>query len=180
MTEFIAQSGIRMKTVRRAMMIGAGKIACYLCEMLLKHGVEVTVIDSSRSACERFAKTIPQAIVINGDGSDQNLLLEEGLREMDAFISLTGIDEENVFLSMYACRKAGVKTITKVTRVFFDEIFDDLEVDTLINPKKLTAEYIIRQVRSLASRMDSNVRTFHIIARNRLKPWNSSCTTTAA
>ena len=88
---------------------------------------------------------------------------------MDAFISLTGIDEENVFLSLYAARRMNIKTITKINRIYFDEIFYDLELDTIINPKRLTAEYIIRRARSLANSLGSNVETVHKLANDQVE-----------
>lgn len=167
--EFLRDSGSANAPIRKAMLVGAGKLAYYLAERLVSHGVEVTVIDHDLKACERFAQLNPKAIVINGDGSDPNLLLEEGLEQMDVFIALTGIDEENVFLSLYASKKGHMKTITKVTRIAFDDLIRDLELDTMINPKSLTAEYIIRYARSLANTMGSNVETMHKLAENQVE-----------
>lgn len=106
----------------------------------------------------------PDTVVIHADASSQNVLLEEGLEEMDAFIAMTGVDEQNVFLSLFAQRKADLKTVTKVTHIDMDELFEDFELDTVINPKTLSAEYIIRHVRALANSMGSNVRTVHRLA----------------
>lgn len=106
----------------------------------------------------------PDTVVIHADASSQNVLLEEGLEEMDAFIAMTGVDEQHVFLSLFAQRKADLKTVTKVTHIDMDELFEDFELDTVINPKTLSAEYIIRHVRALANSMGSNVRTVHRLA----------------
>lgn len=107
--------------------------------------------------------------MIHGDGSDQKLLLEEGLANVDAFAALTGLDEENVFLSMYAKSKARMKTITKINRIGFDEVISDLDLDTIINPKKLTAQNILRYARTMANTVGSNVETLHRLAQDRVE-----------
>ncbi len=166
--DFFAKAGLPTSPTQRVMIIGAGKIAHYLVEDLMKEGTEVTVIDHDLATCERFALLHPGCIIIHGDGADADLLLEEGLMEMDALVSLTGFDEENVFLSMFAHRKAGLKTVTKANRMF-DEVIQDLDLDTLINPKKLTAEFIIRHVRSIANSFGSNVQTMHKLANDQVE-----------
>lgn len=100
---------------------------------------------------------------------DQNLLEEEGLEDMDALVSLTGIDEVNVFLSLYASRKDGIKTVTKANRIQIGDILDDLEIDSMINTKTLTAEYIIKQVRAIANSRGSNVETVHRLAHDQVE-----------
>ena len=167
--EFLKRSGLKSKPISSVMMVGAGKIAYYLLERTKDTDLSMTVIDRDLEACEWVARQYPKAIVINGEASDPHLLMEEGLEDMDAFISLTGIDEENVFLSLYAARRMNIKTITKINRIYFDEIFYDLELDTIINPKRLTAEYIIRRARSLANSLGSNVETVHKLANDQVE-----------
>lgn len=166
--KFFRKAGLPTTPTQRVMIIGAGKIAHYLVEDLLKEGMEVTIIDQDLATCEKFALLHPGCIIIHGDGADADLLLEEGLMEMDALVSLTGFDEENVFLSMFAHRKAGLKTVTKANRMF-DEVIQDLDLDTLINPKKLTAEFIVRHVRAIANSTGSNVETMHKLANDQVE-----------
>lgn len=166
--KFFRKAGLPTAPTQRVMIIGAGKIAHYLVEDLLKEGMEVTIIDHDLATCEQFALLHPGCIIIHGDGADADLLLEEGLMEMDALVSLTGFDEENVFLSMFAHRKAGLKTVTKANRMF-DEVIQDLDLDTLINPKKLTAEFIVRHVRAIANGTGSNVETMHKLANDQVE-----------
>lgn len=162
--EFLSRIGISKTPVKTVMIVGAGRLSFYVAQMLAKAKIKTIVIEKDFAACERFAASVPEAIVINGDGSDQNLLYEEGLDNMDAFIALTGIDEENVFLSLYASKKHSMKTITKVTRIFLEEVFETLDLDTIINPKKLTAETILHYVRSLKGTLSSNVESLHKLA----------------
>lgn len=166
---FFSKAGLRNEPARRVMIVGAGKIAHYLVDLLENHGSEVTVVEQDLAACERFALLHPNAVVIHGDACDPRLMEEEGLVDMDALVALTGLDEENVFLSMYASRTAGIKTITKVNRVFFSDIIQELDLDSTINSKKMTAEYIIRHVRAIANSMGSNVETVHKLARDQVE-----------
>ncbi|UNT95405.1 NAD-binding protein [Allobaculum mucilyticum] len=146
------------------MAVGAGKLSHYLTDLLTASGKQVMLIDRSHEACERAAEDHQDAIVIEGDATNQDLLLEEGLDQMDAFISMTGFDEMNIFLSLFAMRHAQIKTVTKVTHIQIDETLFDVDLETTINPKKLSAEYTIRHVRALASRRGSNVETVHKLA----------------
>ncbi len=166
---FFASAGLRLNTVKNVMAIGAGKLSYYLIELLQKAGMQVTLIDQNMEACEKMTLMYPGAIVLQGDATNQQFLLDEGLEEMDAFISMTGVDEENIFLSLYAKRKADLKTVTKVTHIELDEMFTDFELDTLINPKTLSAEYIIRHVRALANSRGSQVKTVHKLAHDRVE-----------
>ncbi len=167
--EFFKKAGIRTQPVKRVMIVGAGKIAHYLVNMLEKEKTETIVIDRNPAACEAFAVLHPKTSVICADAVDQNLLEEEGLEDMDALVSLTGIDEVNVFLSLYASRKDGIKTVTKANRIQIGDILDDLEIDSMINTKTLTAEYIIKQVRAIANSRGSNVETVHRLAHDQVE-----------
>lgn len=166
---FFEQIGIKTNTVRDIIIIGASKIAFYLAKMLEKSGIHVTIIEKDLDACNNIAEKLPFVNVIHGDGSDQKLLLEEGLANVDAFAALTGLDEENVFLSMYAKSKARMKTITKINRIGFDEVISDLDLDTIINPKKLTAQNTLRYARTMANTVGSNVETLHRLAQDRVE-----------
>lgn len=163
-SEFFRMLGIEKDPVRNIMIIGAGKISFYLCKMLIKNGVNVKVIERDPAACDKFCQLIPESTVILGDGSDKALLEEEGLKKTDAFAALTGKDEENVFFSLYAKQAAGVKTITKINQIEFDEVIDKLDLDTVIFPKEITAEYIVRYARAFGNSLGCNVETLHRIA----------------
>lgn len=167
--KFFRSAGIRSTPVRNVMAIGAGKLSHYLIGLLEKAGMNVTVIDQNLAACEKMTILYPKTVVIQADASNQNTLLEEGLEEMDAFISMTGVDEENIFLSLFARRRAGLKTVTKVTHIELDELFSDFDLDTLINPKNLSAEYIIRHVRALDNSKGSDVKTVHKLAHDKVE-----------
>lgn len=169
MIKFLFKAGIPNGTIRNLMIIGGGKIAPYLIDMMTKEKVNVTLIDQDPKVCEKFAVAFPKAIVVNGDATDAQLLEQEGLFEMDAVVTLTGFDEENVFISMYVNQKVGCKIITKVTRDFVGDILAQLNLDTLINPKRITAEYIVKYVRAIDNSLGNNVETIHRLANDRVE-----------
>lgn len=118
------------------MIIGGGTVAYYLASLLLAAGVKVKIIDQSKERCEELSVLLPKAVVVCGDATDQRLLIEEGMAYMDAFVAATGLDEENILLSLLAQTKSNAKTITKVTRINYDHVIESLELDSTINPKK--------------------------------------------
>ena len=164
---FFRRIGIHTNKVRNAMIVGGGDIAFYLAKMLIEYGIRVKIIERKFERCEALSELLPKADIIHGDGSDQQLLLEEGLDNMEGFVALTDIDEENVILSLYA-RKNGVrKIVTKINHIAFDEVIDSLDLDTTVHPRALTAEYILQYVRARRNSEGSNVETMHRIVDNK-------------
>lgn len=168
-TQFIERIGLKKSRVKNVMIIGAGKLTYYLERLLKDAKIHPVIIDQSEEACQKASGAMPEASVVQGDGSDQNFLVEEGLDAMDAFVSLTGMDEENVFLSLFARNRKHMKTITKCNRIFIDEVLDILDLDTVINPKKIIAENIVQYVRALKNSAGSNVETVHKLAAGKVE-----------
>ncbi len=158
---FFTKIGLQTHAVRNVMIIGGGDIALYLGKMLLNSGIQTKIIEKDLKRCEELAELLPKASIIHGDGSDKELLEEEGIRYTEGVVCLTGIDEENVVLSLFA-KTCGVrKIITKVNRVAFEEVFDNLNLDTMISPKNITAENIVQYVRAMQNSFGSNIETLH-------------------
>ena len=129
----------------------------------------MTIIEKNPAKCQMLSEELPEANVICGDAANQNVLLEEGIENCEAFVSLTGMDEENIFLSLYA-RKASVtdtKLITKVNRINYDDIIGDMNLGSLLNPQHIVAEYIVRYVRAMENSIGSNVETLYNIIENK-------------
>lgn len=162
--DFFRRIGIGAKPVRDIIIVGGGKISYYLAKILLATDIDVKIIERDAARCDALSQLIPEATIIHGDGSDKALLMEEGLDRADSFAALTGLDEENVFLSLYAKTKANIKTVTKINRISFDEVLATLDLDTVVYPKNITAEYIIRYARAFGNTIGSNVETMHRIA----------------
>lgn len=159
--EFFHKIGLKTNRVKNTMIIGGGDTAYYLAKLLLSAGIQVKIIEKSLPRCEQLSETLQGATIIHGDGSDKELLEEEGIRQTEGFVALTGIDEENVVLSLFAKQVGCRKIVTKVNRVAFEEVFESLNLDTMISPKNITAEFILQYVRAMKNSLGSNVETLH-------------------
>ena len=162
-TAFLKKVGIKTDRAKDAMIIGGGTTAVYLANRLIKAGIDVKIIEHNSARCEELVSLVPKATIINGDGTENAVLLEEGIETADSVVALTNIDEENVLLSLYAKTKTKGKIITKINRIAYDEVISTLGLDTIIYPKEITADYITRFVRALNNSIGSNVETMHYI-----------------
>ncbi len=160
---FIKKIGIKTNKVKDTLIVGGGAVAVYLANILIKSGIDVKIIEQNEERCELLCNLIPKATIINGDGTENRLLLEEGLEKAESFVALTNIDEENILLSLYAKSKMDGKVITKINRIAYDEVINNLGLDTTIYPKDITAEYIVRFVRAMHNSISSNFETMHYI-----------------
>ena len=158
-SRFFKTIGIETNQVKNTMIIGGGKISFYLAKRLLEMGIQVKIIEKDRDACERLCEILPKAMIINGDGTDRELLAEEGLAKAEGFAALTNMDEENVMLALYAKSMSKAKKITKVNRNTFDTIIGSLNIGSLIYPKHITSETILQYVRAMQNSIGSNVET---------------------
>ena len=158
---FFDQVGVPSTPIKTAMLVGGGKIAFFLAKILLDSGISVKIIENRLERCEFLSEKLPAATVIHGDGTDRELLDEEGLSSCGAFVSLTGMDEENILLSMHAGRHSKARLFTKVNRVNFEEVISHLPIGTIVRPKQTTAELIGQYTRAMQNSMGSNVETLH-------------------
>ena len=160
---FFKKIKIKTNSVKDTMIVGGGDTSFYLANILLQSGINVKIIEQNAARCEELSELLPKATIINGDGTDNRLLLEEGVEYADSVVALTNIDEENVLLSLFAKSKTKGKVITKINRIAYDNVIHDLNLDTTIYPKNLTTEYIIRFVRAKKNSIGSNIETMHKI-----------------
>ncbi len=151
--DFFKQIGFRTNDVRNIMIIGGGKIAIYLAKMLSHLNVNTTIIEKDLQTAQNLSLALPNINIVHGDGTNRSLLLEEGLTKADAFCCLTGIDEENIVLSLFAKNVSpDIKTITKVNHTLFREVIKTLDIDSVVYPKFTTANIILKYVRSKENR----------------------------
>lgn len=162
-THFIKKVGLKTNKVKDTMIVGGGKTAVYLATLLIRAGIDVKIIEQNTDRCEELCSLLPKATIINGDGTENRLLLEEGIETTESFVALTNMDEENVMLSLYAKTMNQGKIITKINRITYDEVISNLGLDTIIYPKDITAEYILRFVRAKNNSIGSNIETMHDI-----------------
>lgn len=166
LTRFMREIGIIKKKVKTVMLIGGGRISFYLAKMLIDSGMSVKIIEQNPKRCNELSEHLPKADIICGDGTNRHILEEEGIDRVDAFVSLTGIDEENMIISMYA-KKCGVdKVIAKINRLSFGDLLDEMGAYSIVTPKNITANMIIRYARAMASAKDTEMRTLYRIVNN--------------
>ena len=163
--DFFKKAGVDNNIVKSAMFMGGGKLTHYLCRLLEDTKIKIKIIERDEERCRQLSELLPKAMIIHGDGTDEQLLLEEGIRQTEAFASLTGFDEENIMLSLYASSQSKAKLITKVNKIAFENVINSLNLGSLIQPKMLTAEIILQYVRAMQNSMgSSNIETLYKIA----------------
>ena len=161
---FFKKIGVQTHQVKNSLIVGGGTLGYYLASALSDMRIKVSLIESDRARCEELSELLPSVTVVNGDGTDKKLLMEEGLPNAESFVTLTNLDEENILLSLFAKKVSKAKLVTKVNRLAFDDIVDGLDLGSVVHPKYLTADYILRYVRATGNSIGSNVETlYHIL-----------------
>ena len=135
--------------ISSVIIVGGSRISYYLAKRLIGHGMTVKIIENDYDKCVRMSQLLPNAMVIHANGSDENVLNEEGIGNADAFVAMTGLDEVNIIMSIYAKKRGVPKVITKVTQITFYRTLENLGLDTIVSPKSLTADQILRYVRAM-------------------------------
>ena len=169
LSKFYKAVGDFKSRVKSCVIVGGGKIGYYLVRQLLELGIQVKIIEQDRARCEQLSEWFPKANVIHADGTNQDILLEEGLPKADACIMLTGIDEENIILSMYA-KKIGVeKIVTKINRSSLLPISDSMGLENIVSPRETIAELVLQYVRARQNSDSNNIITLYRLAENKLE-----------
>ncbi len=164
---FFKKIGLDVRQVKNCMIIGGSKTGYYIAKELEDINIDVKILERDAAHCGELAMKLPKALILNGDGSDTKLLEEEGLAETESFIPLTGIDEENVLLTLYARKFSKAKVITKINRTDFKPITDNMDLGTVIYPQYMTTEAIATYVRGMQNTIGSNIETLYNIFDNR-------------
>ena len=159
--KFIKILSFATKPAKSVMILGASRISFYLAKRLISGGNKVKIIDKDERVCRAFAEELPEAVVICGDGAEQELLLEEGIESVDAFVALTGMDELNILISIFAQSKNVPKVIAKVNRNELAEMAEDLGLDSIISPKRIVSDVLSRYARALENSVGSNLETLY-------------------
>ena len=164
---FLKKIGFKTKQVKDAMIVGGGKASYYLAKQLIAMGIDVKIIEQNKERCEELSILLPEAIIINGDGTDEEVLREEGIEYAQAFIPLTDIDEENIMLTLHAKQVSNAKLITKINRSTFKNVISKLDLGSVIYPRYITSEAIIAYVRAKKNSTNSNIETLYNMFDNR-------------
>ena len=167
---FFKKLGLPSAKVHSTIIIGGGETGYYLAMQLIALGIKVTIFDKDPVRCKELTELLPQALVINGDGTDKDMLLEEGVTSTESFVSLTNLDEENIMLSMYVKSiNPKAKLITKVHRVNYGEIIGSLGIGSIIYPKNITADRIVQFVRGMSVSKENNIETLYKLNDDRVE-----------
>ena len=160
MEQFFKKIALRKEKIKNAMICGGGRVAYYLASQLCNLGMNVKIIERNRERCEELCELLPQATIINGDATEHDLLIEEGIEKTDAFIALTGMDEENIIMSLFASKQSVSKVIVKINEDRRAMMIDELGLDSIVSAKTATADAILGYVRARRnSQCSANVET---------------------
>ncbi|MEG1789029.1 MAG: Trk system potassium transporter TrkA [Oscillospiraceae bacterium] len=164
-TAFFKAAGIYKRGVRAVMIVGGSRIALYLGWQLLEMGIRVKIIERKQENCTELKKLLRKADIICGDGTNPKLLEEEGLRDTDAFVALTGSDQNNIITSMFASKSTPAKVITKVNDDYFLNMIDSHAIESCVTPKSIAADFIVQYVRAMRNSLGvSGIESLHEIA----------------
>ncbi len=167
--KLLPKIGIPSKPIRSVLIAGGGTTAYYLAEKLSDLPIDVKIIEIDRSRCEALSEQLPKAMIINGNATDRQLLMEEGITEKDAVVSLTDLDEENMVLSLFCSKVGKGKTITRLNTIAFDEVLADLPIGAVVSPKAITTKMILQYVRALQNAHGNNIETLYRILGGRVE-----------
>lgn len=154
---------------KTTLIIGGGKKSYYLASLLLENGISVKIIEKNKDACKKIDEALDGALIINGDGTNQNLLLEEGIENVDSIITLTGMDETNIIISTFAKSLNCNKVITKVNNTNYDLILNSVGLDSVISPKNVFASHILRYVRGAKNKRGNEFKTLYRLVNNKVE-----------
>ena len=161
---FLRLCGIKSRMPKHIIIIGAGMIAYYLIRMMRGIGMKPVILEKEADIAEEFNQLLPDVLVLNADGTNRDVLEEEGLDTADAFISLTGTDEVNILMGMYAEREGVPKVVTKISKNSMIDLIDADRVGSIVCPRDIVASRVISYVRASESAGSSNVETVYRIS----------------
>lgn len=169
LADFLREVNLTSSRLKHIMIVGGGSIGFYLADALSKKNYSVKLIEETMDDCEELAEFLPKVTVVCGNGTQHDLLIEEGIEAMDAFVALTDIDEENMIVSLFANKKNVKKTITKIKNSELYGMLDELGINTNVSPNQIVAGRIISYIRALANSRGSNVLTLYQLVSNQVE-----------
>ena len=168
--QFFRKIGNRKIRVRNVMICGGGRVGFYLAKKLCAMGMQVKMIEHDRERCEMLCEELPKATVIQGDATDHDLLLEEGVKDADALIALTGVDEENIIMGLFAKKQGVEKIVAKVNEDSRARMVEGLGLDSIVSAKTATADAIFGYVRARQNSLTStNVEAMYRLVDERVE-----------
>ena len=166
---FFKKIGGRDLSIRNMMIVGVSELTQYVLKEMRKSGINIKVIENDLAVCESISTEFDDATIIHGDGTEQELLVEEGIMQTDALLALSDTDEENILISLFASRATNAKVITKINRPEYSTMTANLNLDTLIYPKHIASDRIIRYARSLGATEGNNMENLYSIIKGKIE-----------
>ena len=163
LAELLKNLGMIPRPVRRVLLCGGGRIAYYLCKLLEKDRINVQLLENNHKRCVELASMLPETAVVYGDCNSQAMLESQGIDDVDALVSLTGMDETNMVLSMFAKTRKVRQIITKLSRPESLRIADTMSVGSVVSPWELCCNNIVRYVRAMQNQTGAAI-SVHAIA----------------
>ena len=163
LTTLLKSLGIITRRVRNCLLCGGGRVSYYLASALLKSNISVTIVENDYERCKQLCELLPEATIIHGNAGNTDLLESEGLAEFDALVTLTGAEELNMIVSLYASSRGVPQVITKLGHISNQSIIDSLNLGSVICPKELVANNIVRYVRAMQNQTGAAI-SVHAIA----------------
>ena len=178
LSAFFQYLGVFRKKASTVMIVGASKMCYYLADELLHMGMSVKIVDQSEARCAQMSEQLPRALVIMGDGTDSELLAEEGIDHTDAFVALTGLDEANFLMAMCASRQTEqCKVVAKINRKSLLELVStESLIDSVVSTGAVTTELILQYIRAMKNASASKVKTLHRIVDEKVEALEFSVT----
>ncbi len=167
--KFMKEMGVQQNPAKKIMILGGGSTAYYLAKQLSNLNNSITIIEKNQEICHKLCEAFPKAVVVNGDGTNQEVLIEEGVGVIDALVSITGMDEQNILMSAYAQNKGVPKVITKINRGVLVPMADNWGLDTIITPKKIVSDVLLKYARALENSQGSSVETLYRLMDNKVE-----------
>ena len=164
LSAFFQYLGVFRKKASTVMIVGASKMSYYLADELLHMGMSVKIIDQNEQRCVEMSEKLPRALVIVGDGTDSELLSEEGISQTDAFVAITGLDEANILMALSAAKQSGdcCKVVAKINRRSLMELVSsERMIDSIVSVRDVTTELIVQYVRAMECAAGSQIKTLH-------------------
>ncbi|MBR6580812.1 MAG: Trk system potassium transporter TrkA [Ruminococcus sp.] len=162
-------SAYREKRVKSAVLIGGGRVGYHLAQHLREMGIKVKIIEIDEKRCLELSERLDKVSIICGDGTNQDILREERVYDADAVVTLTGIDEENILMSLLAKNNGVNKVVTKVNRMNLMQLSETLNLDSVISPKSIMVDQILQYVRAKQNSTGNNITTLYRLVNDRLE-----------
>lgn len=167
--QFFNKIGYDTHQVKDCIIIGGGRMGYYLASSLINSGVAVKIVDRDRKKCEELSVSLPKASIIFGDATDESIMMEEGITSAESVVSLTDMDEGNIFLSLYAKKVSKAKVVTKINHLDLNDIVKNFNLGSIITPKNISADMVVSYVRARQNTIGSNVETLYRLVENKVE-----------